>query len=48
MRAIGKQRRDRRLRVSAMPGESGAYGIALVVIDKRLILGKRSHVGILL
>ena len=48
--AIGKEGGDRRLRVSSMPGEGGAYGIVLVgvPVDLGFVLGKRSHVCILL
>jgi hypothetical protein len=50
MGAIGKQRCNRRLCVPIMPGKGGAYGIPLIFdrLSRRFILGKRSHVSILL
>lgn len=50
MGAIGKQRCNRRLCVPIMPGKGGAYGIPLIFdrLSRRFILGKRSHVSVLL
>lgn len=50
MRAVGKQRRDRRMCIAIMPGEGGAYGVipAFRRFHWCFVLGKRSHVGILL
>ncbi len=48
MGAIGKQRGDGRSSIAIMPGKGGAYGIVLATFYLGFVLGKRSHVGILL
>ena len=50
MGAIIQKRRDCCLRITIMPGKGGAHGVLLAFLwqFRRFVLGKRSHVGILL